>query len=77
MKFNEKLYLDLYPDIKKALEDGVIESAYDHFSTYGRLEGRLSNIEEVIEDFRDKYNQAEIEKRQLEQIKQRLVQICD
>jgi hypothetical protein len=36
--FDEKLYLELFPDIAKAVEQGNFSSAWDHFCLYGYYE---------------------------------------
>ncbi len=39
--FDEKAYLQMYPDIAAGIERGVITSAYDHYMRHGKREGRL------------------------------------
>jgi hypothetical protein len=40
IQFNEEEYLEMYPDVKQAIESGVITSAHDHYMWYGKAEGR-------------------------------------
>ena len=39
--FDESFYLEIYPDIAKAIADGGEISAWDHYDRHGRREGRL------------------------------------
>ena len=39
--FDEEWYLDRYPDVAKAIERGVEQSALDHFANSGLYEGRM------------------------------------
>lgn len=41
--FDEKYYLDKYPDIKKAVNDGIIINAHHHYIYCGILESRYPN----------------------------------
>ena len=38
--FDAEWYLEQNPDVKKAVRNGLWASAYDHFKTHGRAEGR-------------------------------------
>src|ERR1700722_6511051 len=40
--FDEAWYLEAYPDIAKAVQDGVVPSALTHYVKFGRDEGRLA-----------------------------------
>jgi SAM-dependent methyltransferase len=39
-RFDEKLYLDQNPDLRAAMASGAVTSAFEHWITSGRLEGR-------------------------------------
>lgn len=39
--FDEKWYLDAYPDVHRAIADGLVASASDHYRRSGYLEGRM------------------------------------
>jgi phytanoyl-CoA hydroxylase len=41
LEFDEAWYLQAYPDIAKAVQDGAIPSALTHYIRFGREEGRL------------------------------------
>lgn len=43
MEFDERAYLEAYPDILISLETQEIASAREHFDNYGRREGRLTD----------------------------------
>jgi phytanoyl-CoA hydroxylase len=40
-KFDEAWYLQAYPDIAKAVRDGIVPSGLIHYMKFGRTEGRL------------------------------------
>jgi hypothetical protein len=39
-KFDEKWYLETYPDVARGIRNGVVKSALDHFLKHGQQEGR-------------------------------------
>lgn len=39
--FSEEDYLDLYPDVKSAILRGEFKSGWEHYTEFGRSEGRL------------------------------------
>lgn len=41
LRFDEKWYLETYPDIRRALNNGTIKSPVAHYLKFGTLEGRL------------------------------------
>lgn len=41
-EFDEEWYLRAYPDIAKAVHDGILSSGFEHYKKYGRMEGRLA-----------------------------------
>ena len=41
LRFDENWYLMNYPDIRRAIEGGAINSPVTHYLKYGALEGRL------------------------------------
>jgi len=47
MDFDEKRYLDKYPDVARAVELGVFSSGLDHYLKYGKKEKRCDYIEPV------------------------------
>jgi hypothetical protein len=47
--FDEDFYLDTYPDIRKAMDEGQISSARTHFVEQGFLEGRFGSKPDVDE----------------------------
>jgi glucose/arabinose dehydrogenase len=42
--YDEAYYLNLYPDIKAAVDSGVLRSGYEHFINFGQYEGRNPSI---------------------------------
>ncbi len=38
--FIEEEYLEMYPDVKRAIENGTLKSGYEHYIAYGKKEGR-------------------------------------
>jgi len=44
--FDEDWYVRTYPDVEKALRDGVLESAKAHYVETGYFEGRLPGLGE-------------------------------
>jgi predicted SAM-dependent methyltransferase len=42
-KFEESDYLEMYPDVKEAVDGGQFASGLAHFKKHGRSEGRLPN----------------------------------
>ncbi len=42
-EFNEDAYLACYPDIRAAIEAGMVTSGLDHYAKYGRAEARLAH----------------------------------
>ena len=50
--FDEEYYLTIYPDVKKAVEDGVFSSGLNHYLLWGYTEGRC-----FIAGFNDVYYQ--------------------
>jgi hypothetical protein len=47
--FDEEQYLNLYPDVRAAVQDGGCPSAWEHFRRFGYIEGRLPRQVEVDE----------------------------
>lgn len=51
-KFDEEIYLELNPDVKKAVEDGIFKNGKEHYILYGQKENRrpfsLSNREDKV-----------------------------
>lgn len=43
--FDETLYLSANPDVKQAIELGALPSAFEHYITYGRQEGRRRPVD--------------------------------
>jgi Phytanoyl-CoA dioxygenase (PhyH) len=41
LEFDEGWYVEMYPDVGKAVKDGVVRSALAHYVDFGRDEGRL------------------------------------
>lgn len=42
--YDDTYYLNLYPDVKAAVNNGLIASGYDHFINFGQDEGRNPSI---------------------------------
>jgi hypothetical protein len=42
--FDEQWYLEQYPDVAEALENGEISSAREHYILFGYFEGRLPGL---------------------------------
>ena len=42
LTFDASWYLKVYPDVRKAIEDGLFKNAFDHYSQFGLAEGRLA-----------------------------------
>ena len=42
--FNENFYLERNPDVADAIANGTFSSAFEHFSTFGKFEGRAPSI---------------------------------
>ncbi len=40
-KFDEKWYLDTYPDVRQAVRDGLFASAHEHYIERGYFENRI------------------------------------
>lgn len=40
VEFSESLYLAMHPDVRQAVEQGIIESGYQHYQQFGQAEGR-------------------------------------
>jgi hypothetical protein len=40
-KFDERWYLSQYPDVRAAIQSGLLKSAWDHYRCQGILEKRL------------------------------------
>jgi len=51
VRFDEELYLRLYPDVKQAIDTGALTSARDHFVVHGYFEGRVFQPDPVYLDF--------------------------
>ena len=51
VRFDEELYLRLYPDVKQAIDTGALTSARDHFVVHGYFEGRVFQEDPVYLDF--------------------------
>src|SRR5213076_1156110 len=51
VRFDEELYLRLYPDVKQAIDTGALTSARDHFVVHGYFEGRVFQTDPVYLDF--------------------------
>jgi hypothetical protein len=49
--FDEEWYLSAYPDVAKAIEDGVVQSARQHFVENGYFEGRAPSPLVVDEEW--------------------------
>jgi glycosyltransferase involved in cell wall biosynthesis len=45
-EFDEDRYLEIYPDVRNALEDGGLTSAFQHYLLYGEKEGREYPLKE-------------------------------
>jgi len=41
--FNEEVYLSLHPDIRSAVDGGIVKSGLDHYNRFGRNENRRVN----------------------------------
>jgi hypothetical protein len=48
-EFDAEYYLDTYPDVVVAVEQGILASAYAHYYSYGYREGRLGRSDDVFE----------------------------
>ncbi len=48
--FDEPLYLDLYPDVLAAVENGEIESGIQHYIEFGYFEGRFPGFRDFDPD---------------------------
>jgi len=48
VEFDEEWYLERYPDIKNALNNGIIHSALEHYLSYGKVEGREARFKEPV-----------------------------
>lgn len=53
MKFDEKNYLEKYPDVQEAVKRGDFKSGLDHYENFGRAEGRTDK------DFHNDLNLSE------------------
>ncbi|NET25583.1 hypothetical protein [Okeania sp. SIO1I7] len=42
--FDENLYLDVNPDVAEAVNNGIVQSGFDHFIRFGQFEGRDPSI---------------------------------
>ncbi|NEP88285.1 MAG: hypothetical protein F6K18_16430 [Okeania sp. SIO2C2] len=42
--FDENLYLDVNPEIAEAVNNGIVQSGFDHFIRFGQFEGRDPSI---------------------------------
>jgi len=47
--FNEDEYLTMYPDVAKAVADGIIGSGAEHYAKWGEDEGRMPSIASMTE----------------------------
>src|SRR5580704_11377191 len=45
--FDERWYLETYPDVYRAIKDGNITDAFEHYATAGYYEGRSPGPREV------------------------------
>lgn len=43
-KFKENEYLQMYPDVEKAVNDGIFKSGKSHYDKFGKSEGRASSF---------------------------------
>src|SRR5690348_14602933 len=46
---DEEWYLSRYPDVREAIEAGLVSSAASHYRSHGRREGRIPTKPEVDE----------------------------
>jgi len=46
--FNEENYLQKYPDVRVAVNNGQFTSGYDHYIKYGKNEGRNCDIDDTL-----------------------------
>ncbi|MDY7024601.1 MAG: hypothetical protein SWJ54_25180, partial [Cyanobacteriota bacterium] len=42
--FDENFYLEVNPDVDDALSQGIIQSAFDHYTQFGQVEGRNASL---------------------------------
>lgn len=49
--FNERWYLDRYPDVRRAVRSSMVTSALDHYIEYGFVENRMPFPIEIDEEF--------------------------
>jgi len=49
----EKAYQQLYPDVAAGIQSGIVASGWDHFSLYGRKEGRVWGCKQTFLDLLD------------------------
>lgn len=49
--FDEEWYLEMNPDIKTAIDEGLIETAAEHYVESGYFEGRLPYAPDVNEEW--------------------------
>tara|TARA_B110000211_G_scaffold173150_1_gene195574 strand:+ start:1052 stop:1693 length:642 start_codon:yes stop_codon:yes gene_type:complete len=42
--FDEKVYLELYPDVANAIKNGTCKSGFDHYKEFGFKEGRTTSL---------------------------------
>ncbi len=47
--FDADFYLQRYPDVRSALDQGALASALDHYLRFGRHERRISNSKHIFE----------------------------
>jgi len=51
--FDDKFYLEFYPDVANAVYLGAYKNGYDHFYRHGKFEGRFRNRSAVVESRED------------------------
>ena len=47
-KFNEKEYLEMYPDVQNAVKEGIFKTGKEHYNSFGKSEGRASSFASKI-----------------------------
>jgi hypothetical protein len=60
--FDDEYYLNLYPDVEKAINKGLFNKAYDHYRDFGEKEGRKALFHLPLENKLTNHVVSEIKK---------------